>query len=90
MFVCITLRYVQRCCVIVGGIVADMGVLRRGAYITRVVHTRIERSKQRAYIVRRCGVSGARGFSDMRAADAPALRKSILHRIARTPTAVNR
>lgn len=41
MFVCITLYYVRRCCVIVGGIVADMGVLRRGAYITRVVHARI-------------------------------------------------
>lgn len=69
---------------------ADMGVLRRGAYIARVVHTRIERSKQRAYIVRRCGASGAWGLSDMRAADAPALRRSILHRIERTPTTVNR
>lgn len=28
MFVCITLYYVRRCCVIVGGIVTDMGVLR--------------------------------------------------------------
>ena len=52
-----------------------MGVLRGGAYITRVVRARIERSKQRAYIVRRCGASGARGASDMRAADAPALQK---------------
>ena len=75
MFVCITLCYVQRCCVIVGGIVADMGVLRRGAYITRVVHTRIGGDKQRAYIVRRWGASGARGLSDMRAADAPALQR---------------
>ena len=75
MFVCITLRYVQRCCVIVGGIVADMGVLRRGAYITRVVHTRIGGNKQHAYIVRRWGASGARGLSDMRAADALALRR---------------
>lgn len=75
MFVCTTLRYVQRCYVLVGGIVADMGVLRRGAYITRVVLTPIERNKQRAYIVRRCGASGARGLSDMRAADAPALRR---------------
>lgn len=74
MFACITLHYVQRCCVIVGGIVADMGVLRRGAYIAGVVHTPIERSNQRAYIVRRWGASGARGLSDMRAADAPALR----------------
>lgn len=75
MFVCITLRYVQRCCVIVGGIVADMGVLRRGAYITRVVLTPIERNKQRTYIVRRCSASGARGLSDMRAASALALRR---------------
>lgn len=54
---------------------ADMGVLRRGAYITRVVHTRIGGNKQRADIVRRWGASGARGLSDMRAADAPALRR---------------
>lgn len=52
-----------------------MGVLRRGAYITRVVRTPIERNNQRAYIVRRWGASGARGFSDMRAADALALRR---------------
>lgn len=75
MFVCITLYYVRRCCVIVGGIVADMGVLRRGAYITRVVRTPIGGNKQRAYIVRLWGASGARGFSDMRAADAHALRR---------------
>lgn len=74
MFVCTTLRYVQRCYVLVGGIVADMELGAGRIYYKSGICSDWG-NKQRACIVRRCSASGARGFSDMRAADAPALRR---------------